>query len=156
MISFVSVSCRQLTFWEPLDGGRRQRNDIKANDFECEHWIWNVSLLLNTLSFNLFSFSKHLFIWWWTGRPGVLRFMGSQRVGHDWMTELNWTFICKFLNHFSTIKISDPHTRLCMWKILPHIVLNTEDPQDWGNGLFYLEFYKNFHGKIDFNPQILW
>ena len=29
--------------------------------------------------------------WWWTGRPGVLRFMGSQRVGHDWATELNWT-----------------------------------------------------------------
>ena len=29
--------------------------------------------------------------WWWTGRPGVLRFMGSQRVGHDWVTGLNWT-----------------------------------------------------------------
>ena len=28
--------------------------------------------------------------WWWTGRPGVLRFMGSQRLGHDWATELNW------------------------------------------------------------------
>ena len=28
--------------------------------------------------------------WWWTGRPGVLRFMGSQRVGHDWATEVNW------------------------------------------------------------------
>ena len=28
---------------------------------------------------------------WWTGRPGVLWFMGSQRVGHDWATELNWT-----------------------------------------------------------------
>ena len=29
--------------------------------------------------------------WWWTGRPGVLRFMGSQRVEHNWVTELNWT-----------------------------------------------------------------
>ena len=28
--------------------------------------------------------------WWWTGRSGVLQFMGSQRVGHDWVTELNW------------------------------------------------------------------
>ena len=26
-----------------------------------------------------------------TGKPGVLQFMGSQRVGHDWVTELNWT-----------------------------------------------------------------
>ena len=29
--------------------------------------------------------------WWWTGRLGVLWFMGSQRVGHHWATELNWT-----------------------------------------------------------------
>ena len=29
--------------------------------------------------------------WWWTGRPGVLWFMGSKRVGHDWATELNST-----------------------------------------------------------------
>ena len=28
--------------------------------------------------------------WCWTGRPGVLRFMGSQRIGHDWATELIW------------------------------------------------------------------
>ena len=29
--------------------------------------------------------------WWWTGRPGVLWFMGPQRVRYDWVTELNWT-----------------------------------------------------------------
>ena len=29
--------------------------------------------------------------WRWTGRPGVLQSMGSQRVGHDWLAELNWT-----------------------------------------------------------------
>ena len=28
--------------------------------------------------------------WWWTGRPGVLQSMGSQRVRHDWATKLNW------------------------------------------------------------------
>ena len=28
--------------------------------------------------------------WWWTGRPGVLQSMGSQRVGYNWATELNW------------------------------------------------------------------
>ena len=31
--------------------------------------------------------------WWWTGRPGVLGFMGSQSVGHDWAIELNWNII---------------------------------------------------------------
>ena len=28
--------------------------------------------------------------WWWTGRPVVLQSMESQRVGHHWVTELNW------------------------------------------------------------------
>ena len=42
--------------------------------------------------------------WWWTGRPGVLRLMGSQRVGHDWATELNWTEL----------------NRLCWGRALPH------------------------------------
>ena len=37
--------------------------------------------------------------WWRTGRPGVLCFMGSQRVGHYWETELNWTSL--FSIHFS-------------------------------------------------------
>ena len=36
--------------------------------------------------------------WWWTGRRGELRFMGSQRVGHEWATELNWSWylLCLF------------------------------------------------------------
>ena len=29
--------------------------------------------------------------WWWTERPSVLQFMGSQRIRHHWATELNWT-----------------------------------------------------------------
>ena len=40
--------------------------------------------------------------WWWTGRPGVLRSMGPQRVGHEWMTELNWTWMYI-------------HQRMCMY-----------------------------------------
>ena len=34
--------------------------------------------------------------WWWTGRPGMLLFMGSQRVGYDWETELNYC-VCQEL-----------------------------------------------------------
>ena len=42
--------------------------------------------------------------WWWTGVPGVPQSMGSQRVGHDWVTELNRSlhgilniFYCMFI-----------------------------------------------------------
>ena len=36
--------------------------------------------------------------WWWTGRPGVLQFMGSQRVRHEWTNVLNWTEGSRALN----------------------------------------------------------
>ena len=35
--------------------------------------------------------------WWWTERPGVQQFIGSQRVGHDWATELNWTKLLTYV-----------------------------------------------------------
>ena len=48
--------------------------------------------------------------WWCTGRPGVLRFMGSQRVEHDWATELNWCM----LSHFICVRLfATPRTVAC-------------------------------------------
>ena len=35
--------------------------------------------------------------WWWTGKPGVLWLIGSQRVGCDWVTEVNWIEECQHL-----------------------------------------------------------
>ena len=40
--------------------------------------------------------------WWWTGRPGVLRFTGSKRVRHDWATKLNWTTVTNDVEHLLT------------------------------------------------------
>ena len=39
--------------------------------------------------------------WWWTGRPGILQFMESQRFGHDWATELNWNL---YSGHEATVR----------------------------------------------------
>ena len=50
--------------------------------------------------------------WWWTGRPGVLWFMGLQRVGHDWVTELNWTE-----DKQETAVIRDTHTTAFTWPV---------------------------------------
>ena len=44
--------------------------------------------------------------WWWTGRPGVLWSMGSQRIGHDWVTELN-------RRYFSSRSLVDLFKKLC-------------------------------------------
>ena len=58
-------------------GGRRRRDDRGWDGWMASptRWTW---VWVNSRS------------WWWTGRPGMLWFMGSQRVGHDWATELNW------------------------------------------------------------------
>ena len=57
------------------EGGDRGWDGWMASPTWCT-WVW-----VNSRS------------WWWTGRPGVLWFMGSQRVRHNWVTELNWTVI---------------------------------------------------------------
>ena len=60
------------------DCGKERRGDRGWDDWMASPtrwtWIWVISGSM-----------------WWTGRPGMLRFMGSQKVGHDWATELNWT-----------------------------------------------------------------
>ena len=44
--------------------------------------------------------------WWWTGRPGVvLWFLWSQKVGHNWATELNWPSEFVRLNFMCTKNI---------------------------------------------------
>ena len=58
-------------------GGRRRRGRQRMK------WLDGITDLMDLSLSELRS-------WWWTGRPGVLRFMGSQRVGHNWATELNW------------------------------------------------------------------
>ena len=60
---------------EPLNSMKRQNDRILKGELprSVGTWVW-----VNSRN------------WWWTGRPGVLQFMGSQRVWHDWATELNW------------------------------------------------------------------
>ena len=68
------------------DRRRRGRQRIRWLDASPTQWTW---VWVNSRS------------WWWTGRPGMRWFMGSQRVGHNWATELNWTdeLGMEFLGH---------------------------------------------------------
>ena len=66
--------------------------------------------------------------WWWTGRPGLLWFMGSQRVGHDWVTELNWTEKRPLLLHHSCPE--NPIGRGA-WQAIVHRVTKSQTRLKW-------------------------
>ena len=85
----LATSCEEMTYlkrpwcWDRLGAGRE--GDDRGWDgwmASPTRWTW---VWVNSGS------------WWCTGRPGVLQFMGSQRVGHDWATELNWSLVQLFV-----------------------------------------------------------
>ena len=82
-LNTLATSCEELTHWKRLMlggiGGKRGWGQDRG---------WNVWMASPTRCTWVWVTSRS---WWWTGRPGVLRFMGLQRVRHDWATELNWT-----------------------------------------------------------------
>ena len=86
--STLATSCKELTHlkrpwcWEGLGAGGE--GDDRGWDGLMASLTWCTWVCMNSRS------------WWWTGRPGVMWFMGSQRVGHDWATELYWTEIIFF------------------------------------------------------------
>ena len=77
------------TWWEELTDWKRPWcwERLKAGG-EGDDRGWNGWMVLLTRCTWVWVNSAR---WWWTGRLGVLWFMGSQRVGHDWATKLNWT-----------------------------------------------------------------
>ena len=81
--------------------------------------------------------------WWWTGRPGVLWSMGSQRVRHDWVTELSWTeLISQVLLCHTPLTLFVPHAKCTFFKMhfkaLEHylIILSTSK----AHGFLFLSF----------------
>ena len=87
--STLAIWCEELTHlkrpwcWERLKAGGEGDNrgwDGWMASLTQWTWVWVNSGSL-----------------WWTGRPGMLQSMGSQRVRHDWATELNWTENISFL-----------------------------------------------------------
>ena len=80
--NILATWCKELTYWkrpwcwEPLKTGE-----------EGEYRGWDGWMTSPTVWTWVWASS---WSWWWTGKSGVLQSMGSQRVRHDWATELNW------------------------------------------------------------------
>ena len=85
--STLDTSCEELTHWKRLWCWEGLGAGGEGDDQGWDGWIPSLTrwtwVWVNSGR------------WWWTGRPGVLRFMGSQRLGHDWVTELSYIDLCQ-------------------------------------------------------------
>ena len=81
--STLATGCKELTHWKRPWCWERLRAGGEGDDRGWDGWMASLTrwiwVWVNSGT------------WWWTGMPGVLRFIGSQRVTHDCVTELNWT-----------------------------------------------------------------
>ena len=147
--STLATSREELTHWKRLwcweglwAGGEGDDRGWDGWMASLTRWMW---VWVNSRS------------WWWTGRPGVLRFMGSQRVGHDWAAELNWTNWWEASDFVSSVSL-ETHSFLCplnwIWVLdvilrlswfthlkrsLPVLVYRTQISCEVPAALFYLE-----------------
>ena len=85
----LATWCEELTYWKRpwcwerlKEGGERDDRGWDGWMASPTQWTW---IWVNFRS------------WWWSGRPGILQSMGSQRVRHNWVTELNW------ISHYANI-----------------------------------------------------
>ena len=80
-LQYLAIWCKELTHLKKNWCWERLRAGGEGDDREWDGWMaWLIQwtwVLVNSGS------------WWWTGSPGVLRFMGLQRVVHVWVSELN-------------------------------------------------------------------
>ena len=80
-----STWCEELTHWKRSWCWERLKAGGEGDNRAWDGWMASLSrwtwVWVNSRS------------WWWTGKPGVLQSMGLQRVGHDWATELNWSYL---------------------------------------------------------------
>ena len=138
-LQLLATWCEELTHlkrpwcWERLkaggEGDDRGRDGWMASPTQGT-WVW-----VNSQS------------WWWTGRPGMLWFMGSQRVRHDGAAELNWTEIMASINTIGRKLViylelqkntlfNELHTcrRGCKWERIALVLCHS----NWQEGYNYL------------------
>ena len=118
--STLATSCEELTHWKRLwcwEGlGAGGEGDDRGWDgwmASLTQWTW-VSVNSGT--------------WWWIGRPGVLRFMGSQRVGHDWGTDLIWSDLTHKASGIMTIySVLNSESSSWCYQVSPSWIMFTRD-----------------------------
>ena len=143
----LATSCEELTHWkrpwcwEGLgaggEGDERGWDGWIASPTR-RTWVW-----VNSAS------------WWWTGRPDVLQFMGSQRVGHDWATKLSWSslnsplvtpkVLYAFCLSFQNISSNISYLKWHLKQFLPKISLKVQVKSKHSHNVWPWRSLRSYH-----------
>ena len=81
-LQYFGYLIEELTHWKRPSCWERLKAGGEGDDREWNDWMASLTWWMR-----VWESSRH---WLWKGEPGMLQSMGSRRVGHDWVTELNW------------------------------------------------------------------
>ena len=108
-LQYVDHLMQELTHWKRPWSWERLKAGGEGDHREWDGWIAS-STRWTWVWANFRS-------WWWTGKPGVLQSMGLQRVGHDWATELNWTFLKLCIVDVGFVRKDNEMRKCCLYLI---------------------------------------
>ena len=121
----LGIWCQELTHWKRSWCLERLKAEVEGNDRGWDGWM----AFLTLWTWDWISSGS----WWWTGKPGVLQSMRSQRVRCDWVTEMNWTDSC----------LENPMDRGAWWAIVHGLVKETQ-LSNWATTTKHTFNYTNF------------
>ena len=78
----LATWCEKLTHWKRPWCWERLKAGGEGEDRGWDGWMASLTQWTWVWASS--------WCWWWTGKPGVLQSLRSQRIKHDWATELNW------------------------------------------------------------------
>ena len=123
--STLATWCEELTHWKRPWCWERWKAGGEGDDRGWDSWMasptWWAWVWASSRS------------WWWTGKPGVLQSMGSQRVGQDWATELKWIIRIREFNkmqHTKSVKNCLCYTQMTWASLVSQLIKNPSVTQE--------------------------
>ena len=111
----LATWCKQLTHWKSLWCWERLRTEEEEGMGGWDGWMASPMQWIWTWE----NFRR----WWGTGRPAMLQSMGSQRVGHNWVTQQQWQQVLNYILLYKNEHVNCLRKILIQWQITAFCML---------------------------------